>query len=84
MAQRMTRVDPAKNMARWYEIDVQPGLFGDVSVTRHWGRIGAQGQTLENWFADEATALTTAGRLSRQKLGRGYKPLHSLDALADG
>jgi predicted DNA-binding WGR domain protein len=32
MAVRTTRVDPAKNMARWYEIDVQPRLFGEFTV----------------------------------------------------
>jgi len=25
------------NMARFYELDVQPGLFGDISLTRHLG-----------------------------------------------
>ena len=56
MAIRMTRVDPAKNMARWYEIDVQQTLFGEYTVERHWGRIGATGQSKTFWFDDEATA----------------------------
>ena len=77
MALRMTRIDPSKNMARFYEIDVQAGLFGDVSVTRYWGRIGSQGQALEHWFTDEETALETSTRVSRQKTGRGYKALPS-------
>ncbi len=29
MALRLTRINPTKNMARWYEIDVQPTLFGE-------------------------------------------------------
>ncbi len=33
MSIRMTRVDPEKNMARWYEIDVQPTLFGDTRLS---------------------------------------------------
>jgi predicted DNA-binding WGR domain protein len=37
----MTRIDPERNMARFYEIDVQPTLFGEFTVERHWGRIGA-------------------------------------------
>lgn len=45
MATRMTRIDPQQNMARWYEIDVQPTLFGEHTVERHWGRIGAAGQS---------------------------------------
>mgnify|MGYP000541823594 CR=1 FL=1 len=74
MAQRMTKIDPAKNMARFYEIDIQPGLFGDFSVLRHWGRIGTNGQSLEGWFSDEDAAATIAERIARQKTGRGYKP----------
>ena len=31
----LRRIDQARNMARFYELDVQPGLFGDTSVTRH-------------------------------------------------
>lgn len=41
MSVRMTRIDPERNMARFYEIDVQPTLFGEFTVERHWGRIGA-------------------------------------------
>lgn len=36
MATRLSRVDPRKNMARWYEIEVQPTLFGEYTVERHW------------------------------------------------
>ncbi|WP_349322741.1 WGR domain-containing protein [Asticcacaulis sp. MM231] len=32
----LKRVDEARNMARFYELDVQLGLFGDISVIRHW------------------------------------------------
>ena len=77
MGIRMIRVDPSKNMARWYEIDLQPGLFGDCSVTRYWGRIGAQGQKLETWLTTDVEAKAVADRLGRQKASRGYKPLPS-------
>jgi len=45
MSIRVTRVTPEKNMARWYEIDVQPTLFGEFTIERHWGRIGSSGQS---------------------------------------
>jgi len=46
MATRMTCVDLTKNMAKWYEIDVQPTLFGEYTMERHWGgRIGAASVT---------------------------------------
>ncbi|WP_349322732.1 WGR domain-containing protein [Asticcacaulis sp. MM231] len=37
----MTRGGPKKNMARWYEIDVKPTLFGEFTIERHWGRVGS-------------------------------------------
>ncbi len=34
------RIDPDANMARFYCIDLTPTLFGEITVLRHWGRIG--------------------------------------------
>ena len=43
----LRRIEPEKNMARFYEISLQPTLFGDVAVVRHWGRIGGgEGPTI--------------------------------------
>ena len=36
----LRRVDPARNMARYYGITVEPTLFGWSAVVRDWGRIG--------------------------------------------
>lgn len=66
------RIDKDRNMARGYELSVQPGLFGDVSVLRHWGRIGTLGQSKEYWFRDEAEAENEAAAILRQKRRRGY------------
>ena len=57
-------------MAWFYELSVQPGLFGDICVTRHWGRIGTQGQAKEHWFDSEALAFGLASKLERQKVHR--------------
>jgi WGR domain len=38
------RIEPEKNMARFYRLDVQPDLFGWWSFIREWGRIGRPGQ----------------------------------------
>jgi predicted DNA-binding WGR domain protein len=35
----MHRFDPAKNMRRFYRLDVQPDLFGQCSFIREWGRM---------------------------------------------
>lgn len=37
------RNEPARNMARFYELSISSILFGDVSLTRSWGRIGTKG-----------------------------------------
>lgn len=71
----LRRIDEARNMARFYELDLQPGLFGDMSVMRHWGRIGTHGQSKEYWFATEESAAAMAGQILHQKEKRGYKPL---------
>jgi predicted DNA-binding WGR domain protein len=72
MAIRLSRVDPAKNMARFYELDIQSGLFGDVCVVRHWGRIGSNGQGKEHWLESDAKAIELTSKLERQKRQRGY------------
>ena len=72
MSMRMTRVDLEKNMARFYEIDVQPPLFGDYTVERHWGRIAAAGQSKTFWFDDEEAADNMASQVSTAKTQRGY------------
>ena len=68
----LRRIDQARNMARFYELDVQPGLFGDISVTRHWGRIGSNGQSKQHWFSDDTAASALSTKLKRQKEKRGY------------
>ena len=68
----LRRIDQTRNMARFYELDIQPGLFGDVAVTRHWGRIGANGQSKQHWFAEDTGAAELARKLLSQKLRRGY------------
>jgi predicted DNA-binding WGR domain protein len=60
----LTRVDPARNMARFYKLDVQPTLFGEFAVAKEWGRIGRAGQVRSTPFPSSAEANTA---LARQK-----------------
>jgi predicted DNA-binding WGR domain protein len=39
------RVDPARNMRRYYRLDIQPDMFGFWLFVRQWGRTGYSGQT---------------------------------------
>lgn len=69
---RLFRRDPRLNMARFYEIDLRPNLFAEITLVRRWGRIGTQGQTRFETFSDRASALTAGEALKQGKLRRGY------------
>ncbi|MBY6117482.1 WGR domain-containing protein [Mameliella alba] len=69
----LTRTDEAANMHRFYRIAVQPGLFGDWSLVREWGRIGSAGQMKTDWFETEAAAKDARFSLHMQKAKRGYE-----------
>lgn len=42
----LRRIDPARNMRRFYVLSIQPTLFGGASLIRNWGRIGTNGQAM--------------------------------------
>ncbi|CAM5279451.1 hypothetical protein AFEL58S_00194 [Afipia felis] len=59
-------------MRRFYTLSIQPTLFGGASVVRHWGRIGASGQSMIETFDAPAEADGALARLERSKRRRGY------------
>lgn len=67
------REDRARNMARFYSMSIDANLFGELCLTRRWGRIGAKGQTLIHHFEREQDAVTLFLDLTRQKRARGYR-----------
>ncbi|EJC63644.1 hypothetical protein Rleg5DRAFT_7194 [Rhizobium leguminosarum bv. viciae WSM1455] len=69
------RIDPSKNMARYYALSIEPNLFGGTSLVRSWGRIGSRGQQKIHVFDSEAKALDLLLALLRRKRSRGYLPL---------
>ena len=71
----LRRIDPDKNMARFYQVDVSPTLFGEWAVVRRWGRIGSDGRELEVWYPEAASASKTVQRLVAAKRRRGYQDL---------
>ena len=68
----LTRVDPARNMARFYKLDVQPTLFGEFAVVKEWGRIGSAGQVRSSAFPTPAEAYAALARYKAVKERRGY------------
>lgn len=73
----LERVDPLRNMSRFYALDLQRSLFGDVLLVRRWGRIGSYGQERRNWFSSEdgAAAALEAMRAMKQRRGYVHAPL---------
>ena len=69
---QMRRVDPVRNMRRFYRISVQRDLFGGASLVREWGRIGFRGQVLIESHIDEGMAITALMKLAAVKQRRGY------------
>ncbi|MEO3388325.1 WGR domain-containing protein [Mesorhizobium sp. CAU 1741] len=67
------RIDPAGNMARFYALSIEPSLFGDLALTRRWGRIGTLGSQIIELHADRATATLAFRRHERRKRQRGYR-----------
>ncbi|MCL1629516.1 WGR domain-containing protein [Roseibaca sp. V10] len=53
-------------------MEIVPGLFGDWSLIREWGRSGQAGQVRVDWFDTEAAAKTARFNIQMQKAKRGY------------
>lgn len=70
----LERVDSSRNMSRFYALDLQPSLFGDVLLVRRWGRIGSYGQERHDWFGSEDGAAQALEELNAAKQKRGYVP----------
>ena len=68
------RRDPTRKMARFYGLSIRPNLFGDIQLTRRWGRIGSRGQVMSHSFEREADAVRLFLDLLRHKRKRGYGP----------
>ena len=68
----LRRIDPARNMQRFYLLSLQRNLFGEWVLLREWGRIGRAGRTREAYFTDPGPAVDALQKLARVKVRRGY------------
>lgn len=68
------RSDPARNMARYYAMEIEQTMFGEACLTRRWGRIGKRGQEKQHVFEREEEAVRLFLELLKQKRARGYRP----------
>ena len=60
-------------MHRFYQMFVMPGLFGDWSLVREWGRVGSPGTVRKDWFDTEEEAILAKEKLIGIKQKKGYQ-----------
>ena len=46
----LTRLEPAKNLHRFYALYLTPNLFGEWVLVAEWGRIGSPGTVRQQPF----------------------------------
>ena len=68
----LRRIDDARNMRRFYRLDLQPDLFGGVLLVRQWGRIGTRGRIVDESYQSEALAADAMQKHADRKRRRGY------------
>jgi predicted DNA-binding WGR domain protein len=72
---RLTRIDPDQNMSRYYQLHLQPGLFGDCDLVREWGRIGSSGTIRTSPYPTLAAATAALAEAVTQRHKRGYRAI---------
>ncbi|MBP1299933.1 WGR domain-containing protein [Bradyrhizobium elkanii] len=70
----LQRCDPARNMARFYVLTIEPTLFGDTALVREWGRLGQRGRRRMDLFAGRVQAIEALEAWLARKTRRGYVP----------
>ena len=72
---RLTRIDPDRNMSRYYQLHIQPGLFGDSDLVREWGRIGSPGTVRTAVYPNQAAAAAALADAVKRRHKRGYRTI---------
>ena len=72
---RLTRIDPILNMSRYYQIHIQPCLFGGCDLVREWGRIGSPGTVKTVIYDNQADAAAAVADAVRHRHKRGYRTI---------
>jgi predicted DNA-binding WGR domain protein len=75
-----TRIDPAKNISRFWLARVTPTLLGGWSLLREWGRIGSPGTVQSQTFDLEEEARRAEQRGIRRRELHGYQPTQDVVA----
>ena len=70
---RSVSVALTSKRSRFYEVRLQPTLWGGVALVRAWGRLGTPGRTAARSYADLGAARAAAERQVRRRVQRGYR-----------
>jgi len=69
----LVRIEPEKNMNRWYSVSIQPTLLDPWAVVCAWGRWHTGYQRVRVLSAESPEAAEEmAAEVVAQKLHRGY------------
>jgi len=79
------RVNQARNMFRFYHLDIQSDLFGCQCFIREWGRIGRSGQTriVPYPTITEAQAAFEKQMVAKEKKGYTARAIISAERTLD-
>lgn len=69
----LMKMEPESAARHFYRMELMPGLFGDWSLVREWGRVGQSGQIRVDWFDDEGEAKDARFVIQMEKAKRGYE-----------
>ena len=69
----LRRVEPERNVARFYALMIERDLFGQTVLVRHWGRIGSRGRERVDPHANEVEAATAMANIAAVKRRRGHR-----------
>ena len=75
----MVRHDSPENMRRFYKMTVSPGIFGEWSLVREWGRIGSPGTLRKEWHSSPEEARLSGFKIQTAKQKKGYQVLSSFE-----
>lgn len=78
------RIDAARNMRRFYALDMEAELFSGVLLMKAWGRIGARGRVMAEHYDDVELARAALQKQAARKRRRGYAPRETPDTASSG
>jgi predicted DNA-binding WGR domain protein len=73
----LTRIRPEKNERRFYAVDISRDMFGQISVSRNWGRIGTSGRLRYDRYPNIHAAQQALYVIANSKRKRGYVHVES-------